>query len=221
MLLITCTHQDAIHTQLLHHQNVLSLLLRILVRDGNHYLIPLLAQDGLSIIDKSHIESGDDFGDDDADVMSTLLAKVHSQFVAMIAHPLGSCQYLLQGFRLHITRISRQGTRNGGLGNSQLPCNIHDGYIFCHISFSFLLNAPAKILIFHESNNKKQRNLFGNGCEKWERLRERLRKKSRFFSCFFCKIVLSLQREKEKRFLKSLYSFTRQRINNIKYHNQT
>ena len=110
MLLIACTHQDAIHTQLLHHQNVLSLLLRILVRDGNHHLIPLLAQDGLSIIDKGHIERCYDFGDDDADVMSTLLAKVHSQFVAMIAHPLGCCQYLLQGFRLHITRISRKST---------------------------------------------------------------------------------------------------------------
>jgi len=61
-----------------------------------------------------------------------------------------------------------------------------------------LLNVIAKILIFHESNNKKQRNLFGNGCEKWERLRERLRKNSRFFSCFSSKIVLSLQREKEK-----------------------
>jgi len=56
----------------------------------------------------------------------------------------------------------------------------------------------AKILIFHESYNKKQRNLFGNGCEKWERLRERLRKNNRFFSCFSYKIVLSLQREKEK-----------------------
>jgi len=79
----------------------------------------------------------------------------------------------------------------------------------------------AKILIFYESNNKKLRNLFGNGCGKWERLRERLRKKNRFFSCFTSKNILSLQREKEKRFLKSLYFFTRQRINNIKYHNQT
>jgi len=61
-----------------------------------------------------------------------------------------------------------------------------------------LLNAPAKILIFYESHNKKQRNLFGNGCGKWERLRERLQKNYRFFSCFSCKIVLSLQREKEK-----------------------
>ena len=61
--------------------------------------------------------------------------------------------------------------------------------------FGFLLYVLAKILIFYESNNKKQRNLFGNGCEKWERLRERLRKKSRFFSCFSSKIVLSLQRE--------------------------
>jgi len=85
-------------------------------------------------------------------------------------------------------------------------------------SFSFY---RGKILIFYESNNKKLRNLFGNGCEKWERLRERLRKNSRFFSCFSSKIVLSLQREKEKRFLKSLYSYTKQRINNIKYHNQT
>jgi hypothetical protein len=32
--------------------------------------------------------------------------------------------------------------------------------------FGFLLYVPAKILIFHESNNKKQRNLFGNGCGK-------------------------------------------------------
>ena len=60
------------------------------------------------------------------------------------------------------------------------------------------MNVLAKILIFYESHNKKQRNLFGNGCGKWERLRERLRKKSRFFSCFFCKNDLSLQREKEK-----------------------
>ena len=59
-------------------------------------------------------------------------------------------------------------------------------------------NVLAKILIFHESYNKKQRNLFGNGCGKWERLRERLRKNNRFFSCFSSKIILSLQREKEK-----------------------
>ena len=88
-----------------------------------------------------------------------------------------------------VTYLAEQGitygTGNGGLGNPQFPCNIHNGYIFCHISFSFLLNVPAKILIFHESNNKKQRNLFGNGCEKWERLRERLRKKSRFFFLIF------------------------------------
>ena len=67
----------------------------------------------------------------------------------------------------------------------------------------------------------KKKQVFGNGCGFWERLRERLRKKSRFFSCFFSKIVLSLQREKEKRYLKSFYSYTKQRINNIKYHNQT
>ncbi|WP_228117681.1 hypothetical protein, partial [Segatella copri] len=78
-----------------------------------------------------------------------------------------------------------------------------------------------RYLFSMKATTKKQRNLFGNGCGKWERLRERLQKKSRFFSCFSSEIVLSLQREKEKRFLKSLYFFTRQRINNIKYHNQT
>ena len=184
MLLIACTHQDAIHTQLLHHQDVLSLLLRILVRDGNHHLIPLLAQDGLSIIDKGHIERCYDFGDDDADVMSTLLAKVHSQFVAMIAHPLGSCQYLLQGFRLHITRISRKSTRNGGLGNPQLPCNVHDGYIFCHISFWFLVICACKDTYFPRKQQQKTEKSF------WERLRKMgtvagtVAKKESFFFLF-------------------------------------
>ena len=185
MLLITCTHQDAIHTQLLHHQNVLSLLLRILVRDGNHHLIPLLAQDGLSIIDKGHIERCYDFGDDDTDVMSTLLAKVHSQFVAMIAHPSCSLQYLLQGFRLHITRISRQGTRNCGLGNPQFSCNIHDGYIFCHISFSFLDECACKDTYFLRKPQQKTEKSF------WERLRKMgtvagtVAKKESFFFLFF------------------------------------
>jgi len=69
---------------------------------------------------------------------------------------------------------------------------------FAIFLFRFLMNVLAKILIFYESHNKKQRNLFGNGCGKWERLRERLQKNYRFFSCFSGKNVLSLQREKKK-----------------------
>lgn len=117
---------------MLHHQEVFPLLFWILAGDGNHHLVALLAQDGLRLIDESHIEGGDDFGDDDADVVSALLPQVHGQLVAMIPHSVGGFHDLLQGLRLHVPRISRKGAGDRGLGDTQLPCYIHDGDVFCH-----------------------------------------------------------------------------------------
>ena len=51
----------------------------------------------------------------------------------------------------------------------------------------------------------------GNGCEKT----------IDFFLVFPTKSFYLCSVKRKKRFLKSLYSFTKQRINNIKYHNQT
>ena len=57
----------------------------------------------------------------------------------------------------------------------------------------------------------KNGNGCGNGCEKT----------IDFFLVFPTKSFYLCSVKRKKRFLKSLYSFTKQRINNIKYHNQT
>ena len=188
---------------------------QVLVRNGNHYLIPCLRKMALSFIDKGHIESGDDFGNDDADVMSTLLAKVHSQFVCDDSPSARQLPISSARFPPSHLPVSPERARETVDLKSQFPCNIHDGYIFCHISFSFLLYVLAKILIFYESNNKNREIFLGTVAENGNSCRNGCEKRAVFF-LIFSKIVLSLQREKEKRFFKSLYSYTKQRINNIK-----
>lgn len=58
------------------------------------------------------------------------------------------------------------------------------------------MNALVKLIVFYESYNKTMRTFLGNGCRKWERLWERLRKNISFFSSFYCRICLPLHREK-------------------------
>ena len=124
------TDQDSLYTTLFEHQQILPLLFRILIRYGNQHTIPLLTQVTLGLLDEIHEKRGHHFGNDDAYIPCVLFAQVHGQLISLVTHPVGRLTDQLHGGRLHVVRVSSQGSRNGTFRDAQCFGDVNNGHIF-------------------------------------------------------------------------------------------